>query len=155
MGEAPVKQLILIGDRVTGSTLKNDGDVCSVFPEKDDRYEFTVFALSVVELLGNDVALPRSSQPDPGRFLSFEPAQVGLGAGHQNEIRLFNLPVAPQRPSLGGRLLVLIDAAINPLAAQTIGQSQDAIHVLRRVVSVADENLRRFGHYQGLYSASR
>jgi len=151
MGEAPVKQLIFKGDCVTSTTLKNDGHVCSIFPEKNDRYEFTVFALGIVEFLGNDVAFPCRSQPESGCFLSFEPAQVGFRAGRQNEIRLFNLSVAPQRPSLGGRLHVLIDAAINALDAQAIGQSQDAIHVLRGIVSVADENLCRFGHYQELY----
>ena len=92
--------------------------------------------------------LPRSSSP-------LDPAVIGLGADHQHEIGGLDLPLAPERPALRRRGVVLIDLGVDAVSPEPIGKAQHALLVLDRVVAVADEDLgRRAGHRMtGLSSA--
>jgi hypothetical protein len=56
-----------------------------VLGEKD-RNELVVLALSVVEFLSNDVALPGAAQAFPWLFLALESALISLRASHKNEL---------------------------------------------------------------------
>lgn len=66
---------------------------------------------------------------------------VRFGARDENKRRLLNLPLAPPRPTFRRRLFILINAAIHAFRAQSVKQRQDTIHMHRRVVTVANENL--------------
>jgi hypothetical protein len=66
--------------------VKNKRDVSGVVLGEEDRNELVIFALSVVKLLSNDVALPGAAQAFSWLFLALESAQIGLRASHQNEL---------------------------------------------------------------------
>ena len=95
-------------------------------------------------MLSDDCAFPFSPQTFSGIFRPFESSLIRLGANYQNEVRPFYLPVHPLGPSFGRRRFVLIKLAVNSFCTQAVGESKHAVNVLRRVVCVAYENLRRF-----------
>ena len=120
-GQAAVQEIVGVVELVGCGALQEKRDECGVLRAEGDGDEFGVFALRVVQLLGDDVAFPGSPEAFAGRFPAPEPAQVGFGAGDEHEIGLLHLLFTPSRPAFFGRLLVLIDGAIDALAAQAVG----------------------------------
>ena len=61
-----------------------------------------------------------------------DPATICLRADHQHEIRGFDLPLAPRRPALRRRCVVLIDLGVDAITPEPIGKAEHALLVLGR-----------------------
>jgi hypothetical protein len=140
--QPPVKQFVVVVEFVECGTVQGKRDECGFLKAERDGYD-GVFALPRIQLLGDDVAFPRSTQALPRHLLTTESPQVGFRTSHEHKDGLPHLPFTPQWPAFFGRLLILVDVAVDARLTQPIGQGQNAILVLMRVVAVADENPRR------------
>jgi hypothetical protein len=80
--------------------------------------------------------------------MASEAPMVGLCANSQNKIGPVQAVEHPARPTFFGRPgNVLIDLRVHAVLAQSLGQLQDGLRVLWRIVTVADENFgRNKGH---------
>ena len=79
----------------------------------------------------------------PGLFISHNALVIGFCANHYHEVGMPNLFLHPARPAFSRRHELLIDDAIDAVRPEAVGQLQNVLRVLRRVVTVADENFRR------------
>ena len=66
------------------------------------------------------MTFPSTAQTLGTLFPTLESAQISLRAGHQYKLCLLDLIVAPLRPSLRGRLLILVDLAVDAILSQPI-----------------------------------
>jgi hypothetical protein len=84
--EAPIEIVITLRKLIVTSSLKDNRDRGNVLWGENDRYEPFVLALSVVELLGDDVALPSGSLSLPDCLLAPVTPQIGRRASDENEL---------------------------------------------------------------------
>ena len=81
--------------------------------------------------------------PLPRLLVTADAAAIGLGADHQHDVGGLDLPLAPKRPALRRRGVVLINLGINAVSPEPIGKAQHTVLVFDCVVAVADEHLGR------------
>jgi hypothetical protein len=125
---------------VVCSALQLDGNKRLVVLVEKNRDELGVLALGIVKLLGDYHSFPSTAATLSQFFLSLVSPKVGFGAGDQHEIRFLNLLGTPARPAFCWGLFVLVDAAVDAVTAQPLGEVPDAVHVRGRVVAVADQD---------------
>jgi hypothetical protein len=71
-----------------------------------------------------------------------------MGSTIEDKIGCLDFSLHPLRPALSGSRIVLVDQGINPVLAQTIGEGQHPVLVLRGVVAVAEEDLGGNSRFQ-------
>jgi hypothetical protein len=116
------------GDRVRGKGVEEDGD------------EAVVLGAGVVEDLLDEVALQGRAEAGLGGLVAVEAAAVGVGADDEDEVGLVDLAGHPLEPALGGMRLVLVEADVEAVLAEAIGEVTDAREVDVGVVGVGDED---------------
>src|ERR1039458_6359404 len=97
--------------------------------------ELDVLTLRFIQLLSDNETFPRSPKTLPWLFLTAKSALINCGANHKDETGLVHLVAAPIRPTLGRRFFIQIDATIYPFPAQSVGETEHTIKVLRGVVT--------------------
>ena len=120
------------------------GDVRGLRAGEQDRDEPRAAGLIVVDAVVDQLPFPAHAQALTGLLQAHDAAAVGLGADHQDELGLVEVPVHPAGPALLRRGMdVPVEDHVDPAIAEGIGQGEDAVGVLVRVVTVAEEHPRR------------
>ena len=114
---------------------------------EQDRDEPRAAGLVVVDPVVDQAPFPAHPEALTGLLLAHDAAAVGLGADHQDELGLVEVPVHPAGPALRRRRVdVPVEDHVDPAVAEGVGQGEDAGGVLVRVVAVAEEHPRRVRH---------
>ncbi len=78
----------------------------------------------VVQVLCNHCAPPFDLSPFATHLSFLESCLVEVRNDDNNRVSLLDLVCHPPEPTLSGRLFVLVEARIDPLGSQAIGESQ-------------------------------
>ena len=129
-----------ITDAVEGVPLDGVGDMGGLAPLEQDRDETGTTRLIVVNAVADQIPLPPDAETLAGLLLPHDAASVGLGADHQDEVRLIDARIHPERPALVGSGDVLIEDDLEPAVSQGVCQVEGALGMLRRVMAIADKD---------------
>ena len=154
IGQVPVQGLVArVGqverrEPVIGMPPNGVGDVRGLRAGKQkDREEPRTAGLVVVDPVADQAPYPANPKALTRLLLAHDAAAVGLGADHQDELGLIEVPLHPVGPALRRRGVdVAVEDHVDPAVAQGIGQGEDAGGVLARVVAVTEEHPRRVRH---------
>ena len=91
-----------ITDAIVGVPLDGVGDMGGLAPLQQDRDEAGTTRLVVVNAVVDQTPLPPDAKALAGLLLPHDAASVGLGADHQDEVRLIEARLHPERPALVG-----------------------------------------------------
>ena len=134
-------------DAVVGVPLDGVGNMGGLAPLQQDRDETGTARLIVVNAVVDQTPLPPDAEALAGLLLPHDAASVGLGADHQDEIRLIEARLHPERPALvGSGVDVLIEDDLEPAVSQSICQVEDVFDMLRRVMAIADKDFGSLSH---------
>ena len=123
-------------------------------PLEQHGNEAPVRASGVVEVLANEAALPADATPHGRCFVILDAAAIGLGADHQHPVGVADVFLHPERPALFGEGLVLVQDGVDPVLAELVGELEDAVGMLVRVVTIANEHPWRVRHRADLLHRS-
>src|SRR5271157_5235270 len=123
------------------------GDVPGLRAGQEDGDEPDAAGLTVGDAVVDQRALPTHASALTWLLLAPDTAAVGRGADHQDELGRVEVPLHPAGPALRRRGVdVPVENHVDPAVAEGVGQREDAVGVLGRVVAVAEEHPRRVRH---------
>jgi hypothetical protein len=106
-----------------GPALDRPRDLLRRGIREEDWYELVADGAGVVEELADDPRLPDDAQALALPLVPLDPAVISLRADHQHHVGSIDLPLAPERPALGRRGVVLIDLGVDAVCSEPIGKA--------------------------------
>ena len=108
--------------------------------------ELHVHRAGIVGVLVDQITFPPHTVPDAGCLGTHYPSTIRLRAHHKDVPTGVDLPIRPARPSLGRRVLVLVENAVDAVLSQAIRQLSNSGDVFGSVVAVTHEHFVLLGH---------